>query len=84
MVDLPYLMKLTSQLKVYQSNEYSDQQGKAVQQRYNDTELPLTYWGDRLRFMLESPAFENTGISNFYWTSSTDYTVGGNLFSIEI
>ena len=64
--------------KVYQYKEYSDQQGQLAT-RNNVTKLTLTYWGDRFRPVLPSPAFENIQSAKFYWTSSTDYTVGGNL-----
>ena len=62
--------------KVYQYKEYSDQQGQLAT-RNNVTELPLTYWGDRFKLLLPSHVFENIHSSEFYWTSSTDYTVGG-------
>ena len=64
--------------KVYQHKQYSDQQGKLATS-INDTELPLTYWEDRFKFLLPSQTLENIQSAKFYWTSSTDYTVGGNL-----
>ena len=67
----------------YQYKEYSDKQGQ-YKSRSNITELPLTYWGDQVRFLMPSPAFENSGISEYYCPNSTDYTVGGNPFSIDI
>ena len=66
--------------KVYQYKEYSDQQGQLTTS-VNATELPLAYWEDRFRFLYPNKAFENIRSSEFYWTSSTDYTVGGNLYT---
>ena len=68
--------------KAYQVREYSDVQGQYTI-RTNITEIPLTYWGDRFRFVLPSPAYENTQIGKFYWLNSTDYTIGGNSFEIN-